>query len=37
MMDKYLANQLNKTMKKAVEAAIITNPDIFAYMENPKK
>ena len=37
MIDKYLANQLSKTMKKAVETAIMTNPDVFAYMENPKE
>ena len=37
IIDKYLANQLSKTMKKAVETAIMTNPDVFAYMENPKE
>ena len=37
MIDKYLAWQLNKTLKKAVETAIITSPDVFAYMETIKK
>ena len=37
MIDKYLAWQLNNTLKKAVETAIITSPDVFAYMETIKK
>lgn len=37
MIDKYLAWQLNKTLKKAVETAIITSPDVFAYMKTIKE